>query len=959
MKRIGLFTTIAAVAVFCFSSCGHSPGERLTQLEEQRREWEAQMDETFPENTRDTVELRRRLEYFRANGNLVGQRTNLRALGYSARNNSLYGQAIEYHAEALALAYEVVDTVPITNLLNELGTDFRRTGAHEEAIKYHYQALEMAEHYHGSDTAMVTRNMAAAYNGIGIVYSAMKEQDEAIRAHENALRIEIGKKNYTGMAMNYSNIGIILLERGDYPGAMEYFELSLASNQRINSVVGIGLCNFNIGTVYSRQGDYEKALAQYLKVYETLESLDKSHWVRAALSIGETYMALGDYRRAQSYLDEGLDIATEIDFPAYIRQAHALLSDYWFAVGEYRRSREELSRSVAWADTVRNNLETSRFMEPRIQYETGRFTRQIAQMNEAARVQAARQRTTILMALPFILALIFLSIFLYARRKQSQRKAAEMKELERMRSNFFTNITHELRTPITVINGLSEHLVGGPGTDSAAQKKDLDAIRQQGENLMHLVNQLLEFSRSEAGVDRPKWRRGDMVEYLKILTEPYARFAQSRGVGLVVYSETESLSMNFAPSSLKKVMANLLSNAIRHCSEGDDIVVHFRYDEAARRCFIRMKDSGEGIAPENLPRIFELYYTSASARAGEMGSGIGLALSRQLVEEMGGVIGVESTPGKGAEFTVSLPVSTAEIPAHEREEFPEEAPTAIPDPGPEDRPDDRTIPDPARSHGKKTVLVIEDSRDVAHYISTILQGRYSMLYASNGNEGLMMAERHIPDVIITDVMMPGKDGYAFTRELRASVAVSHIPVIMVTARVTTEDKLEGLKAGVDAYLPKPFDERELLARIKQLLDSRAMLMEVYSDALFRSDRSSQTMAPDHNMAFITKLSVAVNAHLADEGWFPGGLCAEMCLSESQLGRKLKAMTGHTISSFVMRARLNKAKQLLSRRDRSIKEVAFACGFSDLSYFSRSFRKVFGYTPSEFLKIPESPPARID
>ena len=954
---------VAAVAALTvLHSCLPSERDRSTQLEEQRREWEVQMGEAFPERTTDTVELRRRLEHFRRDGNLVGQRSNLRALGFSARNNSLYDRAIEYHTEALALAYEVVDSVAITNLLNELGTDFRRTGAHEEAIRYHYASLEMAEHYHGSDTAMVTRNMAAAYNGIGIVYSAMNERDEAIKAHGNALRIETGKKNYTGMAMNQSNIGVILLDQGDYTRAMEYFELSLASNQRINSVIGIGLCNFNIGTVYSRQGDYEKALAQYLKVYNTLESLDKSHWVRAALSIGETYMALGDYRRAKHYLDEGLDVAVGIKFPAYIRQAHALLSDYWFAVGEYRRSREELSQSVAWADTVRKELETSRFMEPHIQYETGRFTRQIAQMDEAARVQAARQRTAVLMALPFILALIFLSIFLYARRKQSQRKAAELKELDKMRSNFFTNITHELRTPITVINGLARHLDESPAADPAARKKDLDAICRQGENLMHLVSQLLDFSRSEAGVDKPRWRKGDIVEYLRIVAEPYARFAQSRGIRFVVYSESDALEMNFAPESIKKVMANLLNNAIRHCREGDEVVVHFRHEVRSGCCSIRVKDSGEGIAPENLPRIFELYYTSASGNAGETGSGIGLALAKQLVEEVGGTIGVESTLGRGSEFTVTLPVSLAPIPEQERWHFDDEAVSAA-RPTPEGCPEDEEEDDDgkpagaARKGGRKTILVIEDSRDVAHYISTILRERYSLLYAANGNEGLLAAERYIPDLIITDVMMPGKDGYAFTAQLRSSLAVSHIPVIMVTARGTMEDKLEGLASGADAYLPKPFDERELLARIKQLLDSRAMLMESYSEALFRGENGAA--APDQNMVFISKLSIAVNAHLADDDWFPDGLAAEMCLSESQLGRKLKAMTGHTISSFVMRARLNKAKQLLSRRDRSIKEVAFACGFSDLSYFSRSFRKVFGYTPSEFIRIPESPDPKLD
>lgn len=217
---------------------------------------------------------------------------------------------------------------------------------------------------------------------------------------------------------------------------------------------------------------------------------------------------------------------------------------------------------------------------------------------------------------------------------------------------------------------------------------------------------------------------------------------------------------------------------------------------------------------------------------------------------------------------------------------------------------------------------------------------------------MLVAEEHIPDLIITDVMMPKKDGYAFTSELRNSVAISHIPVIMVTARVTTEDKLEGLKSGADAYIAKPFDERELLARIRQLLKSRMLLMETYRVALLYSDKSN-IAETNSNMAFISKLSVIVNKHLDDQEFFPDGLTAEMHLSEAQLNRKLKAMTGHTITSFVMRARLNHAKQLLAKRNMNITEVALSSGFSDLSYFSRSFKKVFGYTPSQFIKIPEN------
>jgi YesN/AraC family two-component response regulator len=362
-----------------------------------------------------------------------------------------------------------------------------------------------------------------------------------------------------------------------------------------------------------------------------------------------------------------------------------------------------------------------------------------------------------------------------------------------------------------------------------------------------------------------------------------------------------------------------------------------------------VKDSGDGIAPQALAHIFELYYTTASGNAGHTGSGIGLALSKRLVEEMGGTVTVESAHGKGTEFAITLPVSDAQIPPDELDIT--ETSIASPVSCIVADIESHEFASEAAGNWHKTILIIEDNRDVAHYISTILDGKYSLLYAKDGSEGLQVAEHHIPDLIITDVMMPVKDGYAFTADLRASLPVQHIPVIMLTARGETDDRLEGLKAGADAYLSKPFDERELTVRIKQLLDSRAMLMKTYTNALLDGVlvNSADT---DHNMAFISRLSIMVSSHLDDEAYFPETLAANMCLSRSQLNRKMKAMTGHTISSFVMRMRLDKAQQMLLKRDKNISEIAYSCGFSDLAYFSRSFKETFGCTPSQFLKNPK-------
>ncbi|MDF9828806.1 ATP-binding protein [Parabacteroides sp. PF5-6] len=942
-----LFIVLTGVLLLFLFACRPSQQTLMEELETRKEVWLAETKEVFPDRTNDVLEMERRLAYYQQNGNKIGQQVMFRALGNDARNTSRFREAIENHTAALQISYEISDTVFITTLLNELGTDFRRIGALNEAAPYHYLSLRIAEEYRGGDTLTILRNRASSYNGLGVIYHSINEEEEAINSYEKALEIEIRNNNLRGIAMNYANIGSVCFDQGDPVKAEEYYRKSLDYNEKAKLPLGIALCLINIGHVYETQGDDQHALELYEQAYELLsDTSDKWHWLNACFSIGKIHIKTGQLGKVWPYLDAGVRTACDINSPQHIREAYELRSEYYYKRGDFQQSINDLRISQAYADTLQQHQKTGRLLDSRIKYETEKYAKQIEALDELNREQDAKRKAALLLMIPVILGLFVLLLLILYKRRLERQQTVELKNLERMRSNFFTNITHELRTPITVITGLSEHILSTMKEKDLYEAKDLKAIRRQGRNLMHLVNQLLDFSRSEAGVSKPLWRQGDLVEYLHVIVEPYTQYARSKGVDLFVYSEVNTLAMNFIASSLKKVMSNLLSNAIKHCSQGDKIVVHLRYDEAARQCVIQVKDTGEGITPERLPHIFELYYTSDAEHIGQIGSGIGLALSKQLIEEAGGTIGVASTVGKGTEFTLSLPVSNVQIPDEEREDLSSEEPDI---PLVElDNSEDDAVPD-KKSNTKKMILIIEDNKDVAHYMDRILAHKYTLIHASNGNEGLLMAEQHIPDLIITDVMMPEKDGYAFTADLRASVAVAHIPVIMVTAKGTTEDKLDGLMAGADAYLAKPFDERELLVRIRQLLDSRAILMKTYANALFQAGTASHT---DPNMAFITKLSSVVNSHLNDADYFPTGLTQDMCLSESQLGRKLKAMTGHTITSFVMQARLNKAKLLLSKRDRSIKEVAFDCGFSDLSYFSRSFRKAFGYTPSQFIKIPE-------
>jgi signal transduction histidine kinase/CheY-like chemotaxis protein len=947
VRHIHLTLLIAAALTVLLFSCVRPENAAYGALAAQRKQWLAEMWKTFPEGTQDTVELRRRLEHFNGTGNKIGRLTMYRVLGIQARYGSRFQTAIEHHTAGLQIAREIFDTVNITILLNDLATDYRRIGAYNDAAPYSYLALETGEQYRGPDSLPIQRNMASAYNGLGNIYLPMEQYDEALEVFEKALELEIPQNNHWGIAVNLSNIGSIYFSRGDYARAEDYYRQSMKSNELANQLVGTALGRINIGEVYEAQGRLGEALHEYGQAYSALKgSTDDLHWIDACYHIADIHIRQGRTALAVSFLDEGLLKAREINSMKHLQRGHDLRADFHYRRGDFRSAVDDMHVMRAYADTVQQNRESDRLMESRLQYEANRYSRRIEELDRAHTEQKARSRTMRMLTFPLLAVLSVVVLMLVWKRRLERRQAEAMKSLDRMRSNFFTNITHELRTPITVINGLSNHLLSEPDDPGSPQFKDLDAIRRQGEQLLHLVNQLLDFSRSEAGVDKPRRRCGDIVEYLRVVAEPYVQYARSRGIELIVYSEAESLTMNFAPSHLGRVMANLLSNALKHCREGDRIAVHFRHDAATRKCRIQVKDSGEGIAPETLAHIFELYYTTASGNAGHTGSGIGLALSKRLIEETDGTITVESAPGKGTEFVIILPVSDAPIPPDEldRTEAPVVAPVSdiIMDGGTEE------FASEAAGEERKTILIVEDNRDVAHYISTILDGKYSLLYAKDGSEGLRMAEQHIPDLIITDVMMPVKDGYAFTADLRASLPVQHIPVIMLTAKGETDDRLEGLKAGADAYLSKPFDERELTVRIKQLLDSRAMLMTTYSNALL--DGGAKNGADtDHNMTFIGRLSIMVSSRLDDEAYFPDGLAADMCLSHSQLNRKMKAMTGYTIFSFVMRMRLDKARQMLLKRDKSIAEIAYTCGFNDPAYFTRSFKEVFGYTPSQYIK----------
>ncbi len=519
--------------------------------------------------------------------------------------------------------------------------------------------------------------------------------------------------------------------------------------------------------------------------------------------------------------------------------------------------------------------------------------------------------------------------------EKEQVAAQKLWELEQAKSRFFSNLSHEFRTPLTVILGMSEE-IKEPNT-----AKQL--IQRSGRNLLRLVNQMLDFSKLEAGKLTLQVQSGELVAYLQYLVESFQSLAAHKNVQLNFEPAMAQLEMDFDEEKIQHIVSNLLSNAIKFTPRDGSVTLSLSRSEAV--VCIQVKDTGIGIPAALLPRIFERYFQVADPMGkGEPGSGIGLAFTKELVELMDGSIEVESEVGVGTVFRVQLPLTKTDDLGISGLMPKELENVQLPDAGPAEA----TGQAGQNSKTKSSLLVIEDNPEVVSYIRTLLEQDYEISVAENGEIGIEKAIEQIPDIIISDVMMPVKDGFAVTRFLKNDERTSHIPIVLLTAKADAESRLIGLERGADVYLAKPFDKKELLVRLEQLIALRKKLQARYAQ-FAPPPQASEDVGLRIEDAFLQKINAAIEAHLEKAGFGVNELCQAVGLSRPQLFRKLKALTDKSIVAYLRSVRLHKARELLQTGNRNIAEVAFDVGFNDPLYFSRAFSQEFGFPPTELLK----------
>lgn len=523
-----------------------------------------------------------------------------------------------------------------------------------------------------------------------------------------------------------------------------------------------------------------------------------------------------------------------------------------------------------------------------------------------------------------------------------EQQALRLMDIDKAKSIFFTNISHEFRTPLTVISGMASKLSKVP---KERLEHSYNMIRRNSDNLLNLVNQILDLRKLESGKLEVDLVKGDVIPYLRYIFESFESLAQNKDIRAHLLVDAKEVIMDHDKKKLLRIVSNLLSNAIKFTPEGGNIyfILNTLGDlKSPRVLSIKVKDTGIGIPKKKLPHIFDRFYQvdGSSTRVGE-GTGIGLALCKELVTLLGGEIKVDTEEGVGTTFTVSLPITQNANPVSKAMADQQlETETGLAGISQTIKPTPLEMVNPGSD--LPLLLLIEDNSDVIQYLITCLENQYRLITAQDGEEGIEKALESIPDGIISDVMMPKKDGYEVCHTLKTDERTSHIPIILLTAKADMESRISGLKRGADDYLTKPFNEQELLTRLENQMHIRHLLQMHFREAA-PPPKGLEEEAKLEN-EFLKKLKSNLEDHLDEEDYGILQICRALGLSRTQLHRKVKALTGQSTSLYLRRIRLLKGKELLETTDLNISEVAYEVGFRHPSYFSRSFAEEFGVAP---------------
>jgi len=852
---------------------------------------------------------------------LYRQSTVYRSLSEYSKSEKMLSSAIQYFDEtqdSAFLVYSMIDLGRLAQIQNR----------NDQAISYFQNAIQLAINLKDKNS------QARAENYLGQLFKDQKQFDKALQHYREALELVTEIEFQPGISACLTNMAEIYVIQKAHDKAFEYLDRAREMKKEMGDKLGLSRVLLNIAGVHYDLLQHNKAKPYYQEAYEiALDLKQVKQLALATYGLANNSYSLGAYNKSLQYAQEAQPFIEEAKDVSLAVSNSELLGHIYAKLGLFDKSYEFMSIHSTLQDSLYDEAKIALINELEEKYQNEQKAKEIALLeseNQLRSLQIVKGENERNYLIAFALVALVLIGLVFNQYRIKQKANNKLRELDRIKTSFFENLSHEFRTPLSLIMAPIREKMA---TANEKDKKEYQMILNNAEKLLSQINGLLDLAKLEAGGFKLNKSSVEITKFFNAVAASFSSYASSKSIVFHSKLPEEILWLLIDPSVLSQLCNNLLSNALKFTKEGGE--VHFKVKYQTGTLTIEVRDNGVGIAKDLQKRVFNRFEQLDQPSIFRQGTGIGLSLVKELAEVQGGSITLNSVPGEGSTFKLVLPVEEG---APQSKAMAEEFKTvALVTNGTES--DENSY-----SSNQRKILLIEDSVDLRNYVSDLIKDSYQVMTASDGKDGLKQATEEIPDLVISDVMMPEMDGIEFCKRLGEQVETDHIPIILLSARADQQTKISGLRKGAIQYMTKPFEPEELKITIENIIHQQARLWEKYTN----NENGRTTKSEVH--PFTKKCEDIVHAHIDDSEFDMTQFAKEVGMSRMQLHRKLISLTNLSSTAFIRYHRLIKAKELLEAGEHT-SQVAYAVGFSSLSYFSTSFKMQFGKSPSEYSTIP--------
>jgi signal transduction histidine kinase/CheY-like chemotaxis protein len=818
---------------------------------------------------------------------------------------------IFYALQANKIAGSNKDSIEFAKSLSTIAEAYQYKSELKTSSEYYWKAIEIAERneFHSL--------LGSSYNGMGLNFYYMDDMTNSELYLHKAANAKLKAEEYVYYSAILTNLASLYFYKEQYAEAIKIVlsaEQTLYSHNKTEYLPSI----YNtLGAIYKQTNkNLDSAVYYYYKSIEFAEKYNiKDNILVGYHNLGELYYQLKNYPKAIFYMKKAEDMMDQASTAKYKIGVYALLSSIHEAKGDYKNALEYKHKHFNLNQELFQHEKQKAIDELQIKYETVKKEQEIETQKkeiETAKIKEEQAKNRfylfVLISVLIFVVVVFVFVFILFRKKQ-------VRHFEQEKLRIFENIVHDIRTPVTLINGPLQELKKKL-PDNTSAETNIQLMERNSEKLLKLVNELLDASKIDKGKYSITMNTGNIDFFIKEVLSVFSLESNEKKISIHFESKLPDENFIFCADILEKIIVNLVSNALKYCPENSKIEIFTSYTGSHLK--LTIKDDGPGIPKNEQKKIFTRFYRR-NEHKNLSGTGIGLSIVKNFVDILEGKIELESEPEKGTKFTLTIPINIQVITRNAKAE---------------------------NDESKLELLLCDDDKDIVLFVESLLENDFNLSIAQNGEEALDIIKKQHPDIILSDVMMPIKDGLDLLKDIKTDTLLQHIPVVMFSSKSSLENRLKGLQAGADAYIGKPFNPDELKLILKNLSatiqkNKQDFLKNVQSEKTFDERIKSKNEYVNKAIAFVV-------ANMDDFNYSVNELASDMCISRSQLHRKLTTYTGFSTSNFIKMIRLERAKDMLLSNEGNVTEIAYSCGFNSQSYFSASFTEYFGESPVKFL-----------